>query len=434
MGKEKSNINLQYDRQLQNQENQNNWQSLQNDVDARRQQQIWLDQFINQSQQQEKMFGLESERWQSQFDIQNQYNAPESQVARLTAAGINPAALASQLSSGSSSASLGGSTGVSSPSPSGSFGHNVTPGHLNSPVGMSSDAAMFSSIAQLNDSLSKLSQTGLNVERQKTLLGAELESLVTGTRSERASAEQTELQNLLTKRFGDSKVSAEINKMVADAYSASASGDLSKSKELTEAAITLATKDDNFRKNTAFPLVIKNLEKRLEQIDADISLKGSQSRQADSSANYMNALTSTENVLREGKVTSLELSNKMAEIQNMILNRENIRDAATHEDKIHRIVTECERSGLINRHVELQIDKAIIDKDWSTVEHFFGVLSSAASSVGSVGNVLVGSERNSVQREFNSVWSDYINNKNQYPIESGRGYRLDDNGLLFRRP
>lgn len=434
MGKEKSNINLQYDRQLENQENQNNWQSLQNEVDARRQQQIWLDQFINQSQQQEKMFGLEFERWKSQFDIQNQYNAPEAQVARLTAAGINPAALASQLSTGSSSASLGGSTGAVSPSPSGSYGHNVTPGHLNSPLGVSSDAALFSSIAQLNDSLSKLSQTGLNVERQKTLLGAELESLVVGSRSERASAEQSELQNLLTKRFGDSKVSAEINKMVADAYSASASGDLSKAKQLTEAAINQATSDDNFRKNAAFPLVIKNLEKRLEQIDADINLKGSQARQADSSVNYMNALTSTENALREGKVTSLELSNKMAEIQKMIQDRENIRDAATHEDKIHKIVTECERSGLINRQIELQIDKAIIDKDWATVEHFFGVLSSAASSVGSVGNVLVGSERNAVQREFNSVWSDYINNKNQYPIESGRGYRLDDNGLLFRRP
>lgn len=434
MGKERSNINLQYDRQLENQENQNSWQALQNEVDARRQQQIWLDQFINQSQQQEKMFGLESERWQNQFDIQNQYNAPEAQVARLTAAGINPAALASQLSTGSSSASLGASTGASSPSPSGSFGHNVTPGHLNNPVGVSSDAAIFSSIAQLNDSLSKLSQTGLNVERQKTLLGAELESLVTGTRSERASAEQTELQNLLTKRFGDSKVSAEINKMVADAYSASASGNLSKAKELTEAAINQATSDDNFRKNAAFPLVIKNLEKRLEQIDADINLKGSQARQADSSASYMNALTSTENALRDGRITSLDLSNKMAEIQKMIMNRENIRDAATHEDKIHKIVFECERSGLINRQIEYQIDKAIIDRDWATVEHFFGVLSSAASSVGSVGNVLVGSERNAVQREFNSVWSDYINNKNQYPIESGRGYRLDDNGLLFKRP
>ena len=147
MGKERSNINLQYDRQYENQENQNAWQSAENNIDRQWQEDFWMTQFQLEKQQQELMFEKENQRWIDQFNMQNEYNDPKKQVQRLLSAGINPAVYYQSITGGNSSASPSGSSGAGSPNPSGGSSHGVSPLGLLSPNGVSSDAMMFSSIA-----------------------------------------------------------------------------------------------------------------------------------------------------------------------------------------------------------------------------------------------------------------------------------------------
>ena len=173
MGKEKSHLNLQYDRALQQQAQQQDWQHSENELDRQFQIEQWNREF--QAQQDE---------WTRQFNLQNEYNTPSAQVARLAAAGINPVAAFQSVTGSTGDASAGGSGSLPSPSPPSS--HSVSSQGLATPTGLSSDAMMFSSLAQLADSVSKLGQTGLNAQRQQALLGKEIENVS-------ADTEQTDL-------------------------------------------------------------------------------------------------------------------------------------------------------------------------------------------------------------------------------------------------
>lgn len=413
MGKESRQINMQYDRQLENQTAQNDWQSAENQIDAQRQQQMWMEQFAKQVQQQNEMFEKEGSRWQEQFDIQNQYNSPESQVSRLTAAGINPSALASTLSTGSSAVSVGGSTGVSSPSPLGVGSHSVTPGHLNSPVGLSSDAALFSSAAQLADSVGKLGKYGVESSSIMRKVGAEVENIVSDTELKRVQKISTDLNNSLTETFGKERIGAEIQEIYARSYQAYSQGNLNGALEDYNKALKALTDVDTKFKNDSYYIALANLKSYGNVLTTQAGLNKAKSSEAYASASYQTALANTADLLRSGQVKAQELSNELLSIQKSMQNRENIRDAATHQDKVNAIVAECERAQLINQQVGEQIKKAVTDNDWNTVEHFFGVLGSVTGSVGDVGNILVGHERNDVQREFNRVWENYLNDKNK---------------------
>lgn len=404
MGKEKSQINLQYDRQLENQQQQNDWQSAENQIDAQRQQQMWMEQFAKQVEQQNSMFEKEGERWQQQFDIQNKYNSPESQVARLTSAGINPAALASSLSAGSSSASVGGSSGVSAPSPSGISGHGVTPIGLSSPNGLSSDAALFSSAAQLADSIGKLGKYGVESSAIQRKVGAEVENIMSDTDLKRSTKISTDLNNALKETFGKDKVGAEIMKLYSESYKAYSEGDFNKAhSDLVKAQESLTNVDTKF-KTDSYYIALATMAQYRDVLESQVKLNSAKSSEAYASANYSSQLAKTVDSLRQGQISAQELQNECLKIQKSMMDRENIRDIATHQDKIHQIVMECERSGLINQQMEQAIQKAITDNDWNTVEHFFGVLGSAAGSVGDVGNLFIGHERNKVQSEFNKIW------------------------------
>ena len=92
-------------------------------------------------------------------------------------------------------------------------------------------------------------------------------------------------------------------------------------------------------------------------------------------------------------------------------NRENIRDAATHQDKIMAIVADCE-ARVDSSADRKQIEKMMIENRWADVEKFFGVLGSAVGSVasgasayGSVKGVQIGERANDIREQFNNVWS-----------------------------
>lgn len=381
MGKEKSQINLQYDRQLENQQQQNDWQSVENQIDAQRQQQMWMEQFARQVEQQNSMFEKEGERWQQQFDIQNKYNSPEAQVARLTSAGINPAALASSLSAGSSSASVGGSSGASAPSPSGISGHGVTPIGLNSPNGLSSDAALFSSAAQLADSIGKLGKYGVESSAIQRKVGAEVENIMSDTQMKRSTKHSIDLNNALTETFGKDKIGAEIQKLYADSYSAQTQGDLNKANELLSLAQEKLANVETKYKHDSYYACLALLNAQKEELDSRIKLHSAQSTEAYASAeksrseaSYTDALRETEDMLRSGKFTNQQLVNQITRFEKEMKNRANVIDKSTMAQQYESVVHGLAQNKIIDYKLREELIQAIQKKDYNRLDKFFNYL------------------------------------------------------------
>ena len=236
MGKERSQINLQYDRQLQNQQDQNNWQSSENSVDRQWQADQWQRQFESQLQAQRDLFdeqlGKQREsdlqKWKDQFDIQNQYNSPQNQVTRLMAAGVNPSAAVNMLTGGVSSAGIGGSSapsGASAPSGGSVGSHSVSPLGISMPQ-YSTDAALWSSAAQMIDSISKVAERGYNVFSGSKKLQPTIDNIISDTKQKQNSATMTETNNAILEAYGDKKAAAEVQNLTNESYELETKGDL----------------------------------------------------------------------------------------------------------------------------------------------------------------------------------------------------------------
>lgn len=243
MGSESRKINLQYDRQAQLNREQNEWQSSENAIDRAWQEKQWLNQF-----------NLQNEEYNKRLKEQREYDSYQSEVARMLAAGINPAAVFGQ---GAGGIMHPASTPQQPGSPSGQGSHSVTPLGV-SPVGFSTDAALFSSLAQLNDALSKAAQTGLNVERQKSMLNSELQNVVADTDSKRLQNIHQQLENNVYRAFGDKQAGATFMKTLGEYFKAIQDGNESEASASLKKAEELLTKTQNKQQEGLTPIIIEN--------------------------------------------------------------------------------------------------------------------------------------------------------------------------------
>ena len=390
------------------QKRQNDYQAEQNQIDREWQETQWLKQFNMQNEEWYKQLDAQQKQWMEQFDITNKYNSPKELVQRLLMAGINPANALSQLSgmAGLSSASPSASSGGSVASPGTMGSHSVTPSSFNA-GGWEKPSAAFSSIAQLGDTVAKLASVGLDAKRQQALLDKEVENVVADTASKREQALLTSIDRSLKETFGSEKLQAEIKKLYSDSYVAYSQGDLNKANELYSQAMEKITSVQAEATEAQLPYLVSNL-KQLGMLYKSQQVSNYASAAASNSvAALNNSLTSTENALRDGKVTALDLSNKLADIQRQLSSRENLRDAATHQDKIIAIINQCEREGFVTKAAAAGARKAVTDANWSGVEHFVGCASQALGSVSQLGGVyngyignVVGAQRNAIQERF----------------------------------
>lgn len=386
MGAEKRNINLQYDRAAENQQLQNAWQTAENDKDRLWQEQQWLKQFKAQAEQWQKQFGMENEEWQRRFDAQNQYNDPRAVVARLQAAGINPAAMAGQISDGGMAAA-GGSSSPSSPtvaSPSMPGSHSVSPIGLPNISGISSDAQIFSSLAQLQDSMQKGAQVGLNMERQQALLGSEIEQNVANASEKREVARQTRLQSDIIALYGSKQAAANVLKTLADRDAAAAAGDYDRAAALNQDALRQLTNERRFALSEQRPAILSNLQKQGEVYQSEIERNTAQASAARSSASYMSALAETENGLRDGRITGQALENGLRAYANELQGMDAKLAKQTYEERFANVLNEAERNRLINRELVEKIRVAAADGNTRELQNFCSALADVVGSITSV--------------------------------------------------
>lgn len=380
MGKESAHIDQQYDRQLEANREQNAWQSSENEIDRNWQANEWQRQFEEQVKAQREMFeqqlNLQREsdlqKWRQQFEVENQYNSPANQVARLMAAGINPAAAASQIMSGNVGSLGAGSS--SAPASSGAPSGGSVGSHSVSPLGVSipqysTDSALFSSAAQLADSMSKLGDLGLASERQKATLSATVQNMMADTQNKQEQAAITRVQNSILSATGNQKVQSEIMKAYADTYAAYQKGDYDKA----QSGINKLMADiENGRYQLDVqkqPLLLASLSNQAQMYKSQSAANYASANASNASARLSNALAVTEDKLRDGKVTAQQYANDLAYISRMVQERDNRIASATEQANIQRIIEQAKQQNIITDILAEQLYKAIQENDWTKFDH-----------------------------------------------------------------
>lgn len=391
MGKESAHIDQQYDRQLENIREQNAWQSSENEIDRQWQASEWSRQFEEQVRAQRAMYeeqlNLQREsdlqKWRQQFDAENQYNSPANQVARLMAAGINPAAAASQIMGGNAASLGAGSSsspsGVSAPSGGSVGSHSVSPLGVSIPQ-YSTDSALFSSAAQLADSMSKLGDLGLASERQKATLSATVQNMMADTQNKQEQAAITRVQNAILSATGDEKVRSEIMKAYADSYAAYQKGDYDKA----QSGINKLMADiENGRYKLDMekqPYVLASLSNQAQMYKSQSAANYASARASNASARLSSALANTEDALRDGKVTAQQYANDLAYISRMIQERENRIASSTEQANIQRIIEQAKQQNIITDILAEQLYKAIQENDWTKFDHIVNGMNQVGNS------------------------------------------------------
>lgn len=340
--------------QREAQDEQNQWQASENDKDRSWQESTWLDHFLRENQEYANRLQLQQEQWQKQFDVTNAYNAPSAQMARLRAAGINPSAMMqnSGLASLGSSAASPSSSSAAAPVGSSFGSHSVSPAPVPSFGGLSSPAQSFSSVAQLADSVAAIKRAGADVNRINALLPAEVETAANNAAISNQKRILSEIETNVASAWLDKKAGAEFNKLVADSYAAFSMGDLSKANELLSSANERLVSLEGEIKAEQRPQLLANLQElqkvyktEEEKNRASAVASRAAAEQSLSQKEFNEVLAETERQLRQGKVTAQVLSNATVRISNQLKQRENMRDIATNEWQIWKILQECKRSG-----------------------------------------------------------------------------------------
>lgn len=151
------NNNQQIKAQQQQAREQNAWQSSENDKDRQFQSDLWNEQFAK-----------ENEEYDRRFNQSNAYNDPSAVVARLRAAGINPAAAMGQLTGTGGMAAAGGSSQPGSPALAPP--HQVSAVGIQNPNNIVNIGSVMSSIADMMNAQTNAKRLGLDTRYQEETL------------------------------------------------------------------------------------------------------------------------------------------------------------------------------------------------------------------------------------------------------------------------
>lgn len=361
--------------QQQSQENQNNWQAAENDKDRDWQSEEWLKQFFAQN-----------EEWLKRFNLENEYNTPSAQVARLKAAGINPAALSGSggLASAGSAADPSGISGTQMP-PS----HSVTPlGIQNPQVAMSSSAQMFSSVAQMVDAVSTAGRLGMDMSRQKRELPVLLDNIMADTANKQQQTAYNEMKQQLINAHVPNYIMTKINEMQANIGLLISKKDLTEADKQFQQAMTWLTNT----KDKALRSVLPNIQSYFTNL-FEVQKSEVHRNEGAAAAGYASAQQSTENALttaalRDGLVRGQDLANTISEANAVIQKNEAKLSESTFISRLDALCEAYAREGLITQF-ELEKYKGLVkDNNWKGIKNFFEVLESGTRSAKNVVNTM----------------------------------------------
>lgn len=229
------------------------------------------------------------------FNLENAYNDPSKQVERLSAAGLNPAAMM-ETAGGTAVGNSSGSGMVSPSLPS------LTTPHVEAvpPMAVGFLEAL-SSLSQIKLTNAQAKKAGAETNRIEELLPEELDNLFADTKNKEAQTAYQQLMTSLETQFGRTERMQRIRNMCADYALAVARGETEKANKLLKQAEEELVNTKNSNEKAQAPIILENLRKTGRAIDASAAAS-----RASAAASYASA---------EESKAGAKLKNKEAEIR-----------------------------------------------------------------------------------------------------------------------
>lgn len=361
---------------FQREENEKNrlFSSTEAEKQRRWQTEEWLRQYDMQKSEWYKQLEAENANSKDLFNYEAEYNLPSNQVRRLSAAGLNPAAvLGSQGSSGMVAASSGNMTGSQSPQPP--SGGSVSGASASmSPSGAPNITAPQIDLSGLGsflrDSVSAFSESA-QLRPKIEQIYAQIDNIIQDTISTQLKNEYQKGLNFILGATKDVKVRQaylDIATSYADVKLKEALGkeaDASAVQKSTEAFLNLAKQ--KLTKEQYLQAVFTTTH-QLETWNNDQKLKNSQAASNYANAAYANALTATEDQMRQFKVDHQELLNDYQLFENKLKNNDVTLSDYTLHDNIEAVVSELKAKQMIDQVTAKKLDLLIKENRWYEVK------------------------------------------------------------------
>lgn len=229
------------------------------------------------------------------FNLENAYNDPSKQVERLSAAGLNPAAMM-ETAGGTAVGNSSGSGMVSPSLPS------LTTPHVEAvpPMAVGFLEAL-SSLSQIKLTNAQAKKAGAETNRIEEILPEELNNLFADTKNKEAQTAYQQLMTSLETQFGRTERMQRIRNMCADYALAVARGETEEATKLLKKAEEALVNTKNVNEKAQAPIILENLRKTGRAIDASAAAS-----RASAAAAYASA---------EESKAGAKLKNKEAEIR-----------------------------------------------------------------------------------------------------------------------
>lgn len=350
---------------------------------------------------------FQRDEWTRQFNAINEYNDPSRTKERMQKAGLNGAALLN----GSGSA-IGQSTGSPS-APSGASGLNPMPDVV-SQVGFQSKESLMRRLEMLGS----LSKNSYLLPETKAKLSAEINNILADERFTSIKADSEEFMFALNrffapimKRAGVAQAFKDLALTDAETRLAIANGDVAneeKQNKAEERLLTIAKRNLSQKEYERLELEIKWYDKQREQ-----EIRESRSREASNYASANQANATAEQIKFWNDI------NKRPDVRHELVR------AAKEAGKA--AVNANALSERQSKQLDYLIEQAAYANDMKEFTYWSNQVSSWIESIGSAASQFYGAGalRQLIQLRGNQP---------SVPLESGRGYVLDKNGLLFKRP
>lgn len=327
---------------------QNAWQSAENEKDRQFQTETWNEQFAQ-----------ENAEYDRRFQQANEYNDPSAVVARLRAAGINPAAAMGQLTGTGGMAAAGGSSQPGAPA----FAppHQVSAVGIQNPNNVINIGSVISSLADMMNAQTNAKKYGLESRYQDETLELVKGQMKSNIAYQDSLSTLNQIEAEVARVFKKPQASAELMRTLNQATMFAMNGDLAKAeKELTQAQERLINlRGDIYEEGKS---ALLNL----------IGLYG-QNLKASTQAHFASASrdiaeTETINQTREYDVAFAKASAELERYKSWITKNEHYISTNTKNEQVNLIMEQFKQSQLLTSTMEEQLRQAVFRGDWQLVD------------------------------------------------------------------
>lgn len=319
---------------------------------------------------------------QNEFNMENRYNDPSQQVARLQSAGINPNSVfggQGQVATGSMN-----NTPINTPSinplPAGSAsatGQFPVAQPINFAQGMEQ-------FGQFIKAISEAKKAGVETRQMEELFDTKMKQALQDLYGQELANQLQKVSVDIAKETKDSKVQEQLKKVVLLTSQAK----LVDAQTTTEFSKQFNLEMDTLLKDIARLKIGKEkeeLELRVKFLQASfddrlLEIKSAISKNKASAAKDY-AIARNENEFREnrGKILG-SMVNIKKDVSRIVHSEADIKQA-TQQAEIEKIMEECKQAGILTEQQQQRVRQMMIDNDWRNVDHFLGALNSVVSTV-----------------------------------------------------